>query len=215
MGQYGKYRTFLERYTKCLCFALAVATAAVVTWTAACRADGAELEQAQRQLAEQVLRFHVVAASDEKEDQQLKLQVRDRVLQYLEEKMPGGSRQDVCSWARKHTGQIEEVCRQVLEENRSDQAVNAAVITCYFPDTMYGDVLFPEGNYEALRIELGEAKGHNWWGVLYPGLCFLDSAGVVVSGEEEQKLKEVLTEEAYSRMTLFSDFKPAWFFLKE
>lgn len=214
MYMYGRYGMFLERYSRKLCFILAVMTAAVVTWTAAGRTEAAEQAEMQKLLSQEVLRFHVVADSDRKEDQELKLKVRDGVLEYLEEEMPDESISEIRSWVRGHTDQIEEVCRKVLSENNSDQTVSAAVTTCYFPDKTYGTVTFPAGNYEALRIELGAAEGHNWWCVLYPGLCYQDSVNAVLPEGEKQKLKNVLTEEEYSRMTAFSDFEIGWFFLK-
>ena len=82
----------------------------------------------------------------------------------------------------------------------------------YFPDKQYGDVFFPQGEYEALKIRLGDARGHNWWCVLYPSLCFTDTACTVVSDEGKQGLKEVLTAEEYEMVTATSDFKIKWFF---
>ena len=90
--------------------------------------------------------------------------------------------------------------------------MSAAVMTCWFPDKTYGDLTFPAGNYKALRIEIGEAKGHNWWCVLYPALCFMDSTNAVVPEEGRQKLKNVLTEEEYSRITADTKFRIRWFF---
>lgn len=114
--------------------------------------------------------------------------------------------------AREHTDEIEAVGRSVLAEAGSDETVNAAVTTCFFPDRTYGDLTFPAGNYEALRVEIGAARGHNWWCVLYPNLCFLDSTNAVMPDEGKQKLKDVLTEEEYSGITATSRFKIGWFF---
>lgn len=93
--------------------------------------------------------------------------------------------------------------------------ITAAVTTCWFPDKTYGDVTFPAGNYEALRIEIGSAKGHNWWCVLYPSLCFRDAANAVVPNEGKEKLKHVLTEEEYSEITAGTEFKISWYFWKK
>ena len=87
--------------------------------------------------------------------------------------------------------------------------------TCYFPDRTYGDVTFPAGNYKTLRIELGDAAGHNWWCVLYPNLCFLDTTNAVLPEKGKQQLKKVLTEEEYSEVTAGSKFQIRWFFWKE
>ena len=95
------------------------------------------------------------------------------------------------------------------------QTVSVAVTTCYFPDRTYGDVTFPAGNYKTLRIELGEAAGHNWWCVLYTNLCFLDTTNAVLPEKGKQQLKKVLTEEEYSEVTAGSKFQIRWFFWKE
>ena len=85
---------------------------------------------------------------------------------------------------------------------------------CYFPDKTYGDITFPNGYYDALRIEIGEAKGHNWWCVLYPNLCFVDAVHAVVPDEGKEELKEVLDEEEYEMVTATSKFKIKWFFFR-
>ena len=68
---------------------------------------------------------------------------------------------------------------------------------CYFPVKSYGDVTFPPGEYEAFRIDIGESAGKNWWCVLYPPLCFVDTVYGVVPDESKDKLKNVLNEEEY------------------
>lgn len=177
-------------------------------------------EQAQQHLAQEVLRFHVLANSDDEADQRLKIEVRDAVLAYIEEAMPseksGESDMDVeqtKDWMRKHVDDIEKIGADVVCAAGYDYPVNAAVTTCWFPDKTYGDVTFPAGNYEALRVEIGAAKGHNWWCVLYPGLCFLDSANAVVPDEGKEELRNVLTEEEYERVTVDTKFDIKWFFL--
>ena len=209
---YGK----LERHAVKLCFALALMIAAGITSAAAKRADAAEEAVLQMHLAQEVLRFHVLANSDSEEDQKLKLQVRDAVLAYMEENMPEEDSADAAKeWARAHTDELEAVGRRTVEEAGAKYPVSAAVTTCWFPDKSYGDITFPAGNYEALRIEIGVAEGHNWWCVLYPGLCFMDTVNAVVPDEGKQKLKNVLTEEEYSRITADKDFKISWFFWGE
>ena len=99
-----------------------------------------------------------------------------------------------------------------LEKEGYDYLAKAEVTTCYFPDKRYGDVLFPEGWYEALRIRLGEAEGHNWWCVLYPNLCFTNATCAVVSEDGKKELKKALTAEEYEMVTATSDFKIKWFF---
>lgn len=206
----------VEKHAVKICFVLAVILASMITSGIYFRVDAAAQEKLQEHLAQEVLRFHVLANSDSDEDQELKLQVRDAVLEYMEENMPEEDSADaVKDWARTHIDEIEDVSRGVIAEDGADYPVSAAVTTCWFPDKSYGDVTFPAGNYEALRIEIGEAKGHNWWCVLYPGLCFMDTVNAVVPDEGKEQLKNVLTEEEYSRITADTDFKISWFFWRK
>lgn len=192
---------------------LALIFAGFVTMMVFQRVDAVAQSTLQQHLAEEVLRFHVLANSDSDEDQAVKLEVRDGVLEYLEKNMPDTSDvADTIEWIRYHIDEIENVSRDIVEAEGADDPVNAAVTTCWFPDKSYGDVSFPAGNYEALRIEIGAAKGHNWWCVLYPALCFLDTTNAVLPEEGKQKLKNVLTEEEYARVTASSEFKVGWYF---
>lgn len=202
-----------RRMEKCLILMLSTLLAVLITWFILWRTDLAAEEMLQRHLAEEVLRFHVLANSDSDEDQALKITVRDRVLDYLESEMPDTPNADeTARWIRRHVEELEKLCRETVAEQGYGYPVNAAVTTCWFPDRTYGDMTFPEGNYEALRIEIGEAQGHNWWCVLYPGLCFLDAANAVVPEEGKQKLRNVLTEEEYAQITTSTDFHIKWYF---
>lgn len=169
----------------------------------------------QESLAEEVLRFHVLANSDSEEDQLLKMKVKETVLAFLEESMPDAeSVEETKEWVRSHTDELEKVSENIIRQEGYDYTVSAAVTTCWFPDKTYGDLTFPQGNYAALRIEIGAAKGQNWWCVLYPGLCFLDAANAVVPEAGKQKLKNVLTEDEYSSLTIGKDFQLASYFLE-
>ncbi len=167
----------------------------------------------QQELAGSVLRFHVLANSDSREDQALKMQVKEAVLSYMEEELPeSDSVETTKTWAVSHLAQIEKLAGQLIFEKGYDYSVKAEVTTCKFPEKTYGDITFPPGEYEALRIEIGEAKGQNWWCVLYPNLCFIDAVHAVVPDEGKRELKEVLEEDTYSMVTAKPRFKIGWFF---
>ena len=100
----------------------------------------------------------------------------------------------------------------VLKKEKVSYRAKAEVTTCYFPDKRYGDIIFPEGNYEALRIVLGKGNGHNWWCVLYPNLCFTNATCSVVDEDGKKELKEALSAEEYEMVTATSEFKIKWFF---
>ena len=212
-GSYIQTMRKRERNMARIILFLAAGISVLLTVILCRRADAAAQAEMQAHLAQEVLRFHVLANSDSDADQALKLKVRDSVLGFLEEAMPemdDASR--TAAWMREHIDEIESVSRETVAAEGAAYPVSAAVTTCWFPDRTYGDLTFPAGNYEALRVEIGAAEGHNWWCVLYPGLCFLDSANAVVPEEGREKLKNVLTEEEYSRITATSDFKVSWFF---
>lgn len=172
-------------------------------------------DKMQKELAEQVFRFHVLANSDSKEDQDLKLKVKDRILSYMKEELPESDSVEMTKeWAKSHTKELEEVAAEVIREEGYDYTVKASVLFCNFPDKSYGDVTFPAGGYEALRIEIGEGGGQNWWCVLYPNLCFFDAVHAVVPDEGKEDLKKVLEEDTYEMVTSTSRFKIKWFFFR-
>lgn len=173
----------------------------------------AKVSETQQKLAKEVLRFHVLANSDSREDQALKMQVKESILAYMESELPDtGSAEETKAWAREHLGQIRTLAKEQVKASGYDYPVCVKVTSSYFPDKTYGDVTFPEGKYEALRIEIGEAKGQNWWCVLYPNLCFVDATHAVVPKEGKEELEQVLTEEEYEMVTATSKFKIRWFF---
>lgn len=191
------------------------------------------MKSAQEQLADEVFRFHVLANSDSEADQKLKIKVRDGILSYIKEYLGTNETsqsgngvvkgeevslrttdcQGVKLWAAEHLTEIERVAREVIRTEGYDYPVTARVTECYFPDRRYGNVLFPKGYYEALRVEIGKASGHNWWCVLYPSLCFTDATCAVVTDEGEEELEKVLDAETYETVTVTStNFKIKSFF---
>ena len=115
----------------------------------------------------------------------------------------------------RHQDEIEEIAECVIEEQGYSYSVRTEVTKSTFPDKTYGDVMLPAGEYEALRIEIGEAKGQNWWCMLYPSLCFTDAVNAVVEEDGKEKLKDTLTEEEYELVTETKKFKIKWFFFGE
>lgn len=173
----------------------------------------AKKDMLQREIASEVLRFHVLANSDSAKDQELKMKVKEEVLAYMKRELPKSESVEMTKdWAKKHLSEIEEIGRKVLLNNNCDYPVNAEVTCCEFPRKTYGDITFPAGTYEALRIEIGESKGQNWWCVLYPNLCFVDAIHAVVPEEGKHDLEEVLDDEAYEMVTSKTGFRIKWFF---
>ena len=96
-----------------------------------------------------------------------------------------------------HMDEIIAVSKETLAANGFTYGASAELTHTDFPEKTYGDYTFPEGNYEALEITLGDGAGHNWWCVLYPNMCFRGSVYEVVEDEAKENLKEVLTPDEY------------------
>lgn len=138
-----------------------------------------------------ILRLHIVANSDSDEDQQVKLQVRNYILAKVQNELT--DKEEARTYALKNLPQIEEWARQALESFGFDYGARAQVSIRHIPAKYYDDLFFPEGNYEALTVTLGEGKGQNWWCVVFPPLCLVDNTVAVdddqiiagADGEEE------------------------------
>lgn len=123
-----------------------------------------------------LIRIHVLANSDSQADQQLKLQVKDAIVDDLKPQLARShslteSRQII----QRSLPQLEQTARRKLQQNGSSYDVTLQYGRFDFPVKYYGSFSLPAGNYEALRILIGEGKGHNWWCVLFPPMCFTDS----------------------------------------
>lgn len=210
---------YLSRRIHGICLGISIAVAAVLTaWVTIQRGllVEARTEQATAELAEQVLRFHVLADSDSKRDQQVKMQVKSAVISYLEEELKSqGGLKETREYVREHLEEIRELAQQTVREADSEDTVTAELVKDKFPEKTYGDITFPEGTYEALRIRIGSGDGHNWWCCLYPNLCFTDAVCGRVVPEDKQELQGALDEDAYEMITCTSDFKIKWFFFSE
>lgn len=212
----------IERIKKAICIVLGICIGALLTGAVisqrAMEVD-ARISKLQGELSKEVFRFHVLADSDSDEAQRVKLKVRDRILEYMEQTMPEStdmvSASQTKEWAEGHLRQIETVAQEVIREEGYSYGAKAEVSVCYFPDKRYGDIVFPQGYYEALRIKLGQARGQNWWCVLYPNLCFTSATCAVVDEEGKEELREVLTDEEFEMVTATSDFKIKSFFFGE
>ena len=191
-----------------LCASMAMLLSLFVTVQVA-----AKKEAMVEELSREVFRFHVLANSDSPSDQALKMSVKEAVISYMKESL-GESRdvEDTKEWARGHLAEIEEEARKTMQGQGYGYSVKAKVTTCEFPEKVYGDIIFPAGTYEALRVEIGQAEGQNWWCVLYPNLCFVDSMRAVVPKESKEELQSVLEEDTYDMITRAPKFRIRWFF---
>ena len=148
----------------------------------------------QQQIATQVLRFHIRANSDTVADQQKKLRIKQSLLEWLTPILSENtSKSEIIQCIRKNLPDI----RKEATRMAAPEPVTVTLQKEWFPEKTYGTCTFPEGIYDALRVDIGQAKGHNWWCVLYPSLCFADALEPSMTEEGEEKLQQVLDEDAY------------------
>ena len=162
----------------------------------------------QQNLAGKVLRFHVRANSDSEHDQELKLKVRDAVGGFLSTKISAAQNLAQCEQiVDENMDEIIKVAEKTVQQEGDSYPVTAKLEMTSFPVKSYGDYTFPSGKYEALNIRIGEGKGHNWWCVMYPNLCFSGSVYEVTDEKSETKLREILSEEEIQRILSEGSYK--------
>lgn len=162
---------------------------------------GVAEQRRQQDIAEEILRLHVVANSDSEEDQTLKMEVKESIVTYLRGIMGDAkSVEEARLEIQKRLPEIEDLAREKMKMEGYDYEADAVLGKCYFPVKEYGDMTFPAGEYEALKVNLGKSAGKNWWCVMYPTLCFVDSTYQIVPETSKEKLKENLTEEEYNSL---------------
>lgn len=150
-------------------------------------------------LANSIFRLHVIANSDSEEDQNLKYKVRDCLINYMNTLTNDlNTKDEVIEIAHKHIDDFKKIAQNVVEENGYNYEVNVEIGNFSFPTKTYGDISFPSGFYDALKVEIGKAEGQNWWCVMFPPLCFVDVTSGVVPEESKENLKENLGDEEYS-----------------
>jgi stage II sporulation protein R len=149
-------------------------------------------------IADSVFRLHVIANSDSKEDQELKLKVRDELLSYMNIiSKDSTSKQEAMQIANEHKEEFTQIAKKVIKENGYNYTVNVQIGKADFPTKYYGDITLPAGTYDALKVQIGEAKGQNWWCVMFPPLCFVDVSTGIVPDNSKQELKQSLDNEEY------------------
>ena len=142
-------------------------------------------------IAESVFRLHVIANSDSKEDQDLKYKVRDNLISYMNNICKNcNNKEEAIKIATKHKEDFKEIALKTIKDNGYSYDVNISIGNFQFPTKDYGDISLPSGYYDALRVEIGEAKGQNWWCVMFPPLCFVDISSGVVPEESKEQLED-------------------------
>ena len=150
-------------------------------------------------ISNSVFRLHVIANSDSEEDQNLKYIVRDALLDYMNSLTASvTSKEEAISIAKEHEQDFLKIAQDTVYEHGYDYMVNVEIGNFSFPTKYYGDISLPAGYYDALRVTIGEAKGQNWWCVMFPPLCFVNISSGVVDENSKEMMREELSNEEYS-----------------
>ena len=150
-------------------------------------------------IANSVFRLHVIANSDSEEDQNLKYIVRDNLLSYMNEICSDCSNKDeVIKLVYSHSDEFEKIAQNTIYEQGYSYDVKINIGNFEFPTKKYGDISLPAGLYDGLKVEIGEAKGQNWWCVMFPPLCFVDISSGIVSDESKDLMENNLNEEEFA-----------------
>jgi len=156
----------------------------------------------QSDIARQVLRLHVIANSDSQTDQDLKYAVRDRIVDETAELFKDSqSPQQTREIAKENLELIQQIASSEVIERGYSNDVTVEIGTHSFPSTVYGEVLFPAGRYDALKITIGDGAGENWWCVLFPPLCVINGTVAEFSPAARESLRENLSERDYALVT--------------
>lgn len=150
---------------------------------------------------ENLIRFHVIANSDASFDQALKLKVRDKILKEMGKRFETDDILMAKEIIKENTDYIEKIAIEEINRNGFNYSVKVALEEHEFPTKNYGSITLPAGDYEALRVVIGNGEGKNWWCVLFPPLCFIDVKQGLTDEKTKGKLQEVLSEDEYNMIS--------------
>lgn len=145
------------------------------------------------EISGELLRMHILANSDSAFDQETKLKVRDYILSYVDKEQIR-SKNEVVNSIKK----MEESVNEFLNKENIKYLCKIEYTNSVFETKTYSDLSIPAGEYESLKVILGNGEGKNWWCVAYPPLCFTESVIGKISDDGNKKLYEILTEETYN-----------------
>ena len=162
---------------------------------------GAFADTTQKNISEKLIRLHVIANSDAPEDQEIKLKVRDKILESITEFTEGCS--DINDAHKRISSKLPElktIAEKILRENGFTYSARISLSNEFFPTKEYETFALPSGKYNALRILLGNASGKNWWCVLFPPLCISAAEAETIelmesSGLSESEIKLITSDQ--------------------
>lgn len=122
-------------------------------------------------ISNKVFRLHILANSDSTYDQNIKLILKNYILENTQEIIGGKTLDEAIENAKNNTKEITDMCNEYLKSKGFDYKVKVNVVKEYFKTRVYDDFTLPAGKYNSLKIEIGEGKGHNWWCIVFPSVC--------------------------------------------
>ena len=123
------------------------------------------------QISNKVFRLHILANSDSTKDQNIKLMLKNYILENTQDIIGGKTLDEAIENAKNNTKEITDMCNEYLKSKGFDYKVKVNVVKEYFKTRVYDDFTLPAGKYNSLKIEIGEGKGHNWWCIVFPSVC--------------------------------------------
>lgn len=193
------------------CMVIAIFATGILTWNIFLNL---EIKSTVSVLSHSAIRFHILANSDSVSDQALKMRVKESVVNYIYEKTGDFKTVDEAkNFILNNDKTIKSIATKAIADNGYDYTVSSTFGFSDFPVKTYGDVIFPKGTYTSYTIKIGNGKGHNWWCVLYPPLCFVDVSTGVLPDNSKKKLRDSLSDTQYHTVTKYNfKFKYLKFF---
>ena len=193
------------------CMVIAIFATGILTWNIFL---DLETKSTVSVLSHSAIRFHILANSDSVSDQTLKMRVKESVVNYIYEKTGDFKTVDEAkNFILNNDKTIKSIATKAIADNGYDYTVSSTFGFSDFPVKSYGDVIFPKGTYTSYTIKIGNGKGHNWWCVLYPPLCFVDVSTGVLPDNSKEKLRDSLSDTQYHTVTKYNfKFKYLKFF---
>lgn len=180
-----------------------------LTVLVSCFYTGALLADKEK-LHDEVIRLHVVGASNSMEDQTIKLQVRDAIIVSLQQALEDATDiEQAKSYILDHLPQIEAAANAVLQELGSEDIAVVSFMEEAFPVRDYDTFSLPSGVYNSLRITIGDGNGKNWWCVVFPSLCFQASS----TGVEDVAAGAGFSDELSNTVTRQEGYQIRFYFL--
>lgn len=156
----------------------------------------------QQNLKSNLIRFHVRANSNSRMDQTYKLKVRDAVIDQISPELSEAkTKEEAFKILKMQKNRIKNTAQEILKKEGVKQKVNVHFVQEKFPEKNYGQYTFPEGIYDAVRIDLGAAKGHNWWCVMFPDLCVTKDDKVRINNTARKKMEKLLGKKTIRKIT--------------